>query len=101
MNVRFAPPLGILAWLPTSVLTVTEDPNSETRNRRSSGELGRARGLQGSSGATVGNSITSNLVGERARRENNIQGFGRRSGLQSGLGSGRGAIGELAPGVAA
>merc|ERR1712100_721886 len=89
MNVRFAPPLGILAWLPTSVLTTTEDASIDSR-ARPAGIGGRPRLLQGAAGVSVGSSIASNLLGARREREN-LSGFGRRSGLQSGIGSGRGA----------
>jgi len=89
MNVRFAPPLGILAWLPTSVLTTTEEASIDSR-ARPAGIGGRPRLLQGAAGASVGSSIASNLLGARREREN-LSGFGRRSGLQSGIGSGRGA----------
>merc|ERR1719331_3417526 len=93
MNVRFPPPLGIVAWLPSSCLTFTEDGSGPV-GRGSAGPMGRPRMPAGpSAGPAAGpGSFASSISGERARREQNMPprsslgGFGQRAGLGNGRG---------------
>merc|ERR1712190_225006 len=87
MNVRFPPPLGIVAWLPTNVLTVTEDSSDNRGNVRRVPP--RPMGMPGGAGGA--SSIASGLTTERQRREQGMARFGQRSGLQAGLGGTRGS----------